>query len=95
MYCRITELREKEVININDGSRLGCVGDIELDTCTGQLVSIVIFGRKWLGFFGKSEDIIVYWNDIEVIGDETILVSLEKPKIRTEKSQLIPRIFGS
>lgn len=95
MYCRVTELREKEVININDGSRLGCVGDIEIDTCTGQLVSLVIFGRRWLGVFGKGEDVIIYWNDIEVIGDETILVSFERPKIRTEKNQLLPRIFGS
>ena len=30
MMCRFSQLRRKEVINICDGSRLGCVGDLEL-----------------------------------------------------------------
>ena len=37
MNCRITDLRAKEVICVKDGSRLGNVCDVEIDTCTGQL----------------------------------------------------------
>ncbi len=32
MMCRITDLRYKDVINVRDGSCLGCVSDIEVDT---------------------------------------------------------------
>ena len=32
---RICDLREKEVINICDGERLGFVEDVEFDLCTG------------------------------------------------------------
>ena len=48
MFCRVTDMHNKEVINVHDGRRLGCVDDVEVDTCTAQLVSIVIHGRpKW------------------------------------------------
>ena len=30
MMCRFTLLRRKEVINLCDGCRLGCVGDVEV-----------------------------------------------------------------
>lgn len=76
MYCRICEMREKEVINITNGERLGCVGDVEFDTFTGQIICIIIFAKKWFGLFGKNEDVVIYWNDIQVIGDDTILVSM-------------------
>ena len=32
---RLCELREKEVINICDGKRLGCIVDLEFDICGG------------------------------------------------------------
>ena len=76
MHCRIVELKNKEVICIRDATRLGFVGDVEIDTCTGKIVSIVIEGKpKFFGLMGKDDDIIIDWDCIEVIGDDTILVS--------------------
>ena len=76
MFCRITELHSKEVINVCDGTRLGCVDDVEVDTHTAQLVSIVLHGRpKMLGIMGCEEDLVIPWKEIEVIGEETILVN--------------------
>ncbi|MFR2842474.1 MAG: PRC-barrel domain-containing protein [Acutalibacteraceae bacterium] len=49
MNCRITDLRAKEVICVKDGSRLGNVCDVEIDTCTGQLCAIIVFGRARAG----------------------------------------------
>ena len=75
MKCTITDLRSKEVINVDNGCRLGCVTDVEIDTCTGCLVSITVFcGRGVFGFCGRGEEIVVCWKDIVVIGDDTILV---------------------
>jgi len=76
MLCRITDMHEKEVINVCNGSRLGCVDDVEIDTHTAQLCAIVIHGRpKALGLMGHEDDIIIPWKEIEVIGEETILVN--------------------
>lgn len=78
MNCCITDLRNKEVINAKNGCRLGQVCDVEIDTCTGCIVSVIIWGRpKCFGFFGREEDIKICWNEIEVIGDDTILVCCE------------------
>ncbi len=75
MNCCITDLRCKEVINSKTGCRLGPVSDVEIDTCSGCIVSIIIWGRgKYFGLFGREEDIKICWKDIEVIGDDTILV---------------------
>lgn len=80
MNCYITELNEKEVINLCDGMRLGNVCDVEIDTSTGCLTAIIIYGRsKCFGILGRDEDIRICWNEIKVIGDDTILVDIKCP----------------
>ena len=98
MHCRITDMHDKEVINICDGMRLGCVDDVEVDTCTAQLVSLVIFGRsKLLGILGREEDIVIPWKEIEVIGKQTILVNHPMAPClgqKHRKSSILQGIFG-
>ena len=80
MCCRIIEMRNKEVICIKDGTRLGCVCDVEIDTCSGRLTSIIIYGKpKVFGLFGRENDLVIDWDCIDVIGEDTILVSFEPP----------------
>ncbi len=80
MIARITDMHDKEVINISDGTRLGFVDDLEVDTCTAQITALVICGRSRLfGLLGKEPDVVIQWKDIEVIGDETILVNFKCP----------------
>lgn len=75
MNCCITELRCKEVINKSNGCRLGFVSDVEVDSCCGRVVALIVFGKpKFWGICGKRERIRIYWEDIEVIGNDTILV---------------------
>lgn len=81
MSCSITELRNKEVICKLNGTRIGNVDDVEFDTQNGRLVSIVIYGRgKVMGLFGKSDDFVIPWESIDVIGEDTILVNCERPQ---------------
>ena len=76
MCCKIVELKNKEIICIKDGTKLGCVSDVEIDTCTGKIVSLIIYKQsKMLGLFGKDEDVVIPWDSVEVIGEDTILVS--------------------
>lgn len=78
--CRIVDLRCKEVISISDGSRLGYVNDVEIDTCTGRLAAIIVPGQGKLGFLGRREDFVIPWEAIRRIGDDIILTTFCPPK---------------
>ena len=72
---KTSDLKVKEVININDGKRLGAITDIEIDIESGRLTAIVVPGPgKFLGFFGRNEDIVIPWDEINKIGADVILV---------------------
>ncbi len=90
--CKVTDLRHKEVINSRSGCRLGCVDDVEVDTVTAKLVSLIIFGRpRFFGLFGRYEDLVLKWECIDLIGEDTILVNCCPPKPhRTKRNFRIP-----
>lgn len=76
--CRIVDFRNKEVINLYSGMRLGYIHDIEFDIITGKVISIVLQGGlKFLGLFGRYDDIIIPWEKIDKIGDDIIIVNFE------------------
>lgn len=76
MNCSVTDLRAKDVVDVNTGCRIGTVFDVLVDTCTGCVLALLVFeGRGFLGFCGKGGEIKVPWCDIQVIGDEIILVN--------------------
>lgn len=92
MVCRIVELRHKEVINSSNGCRIGFVDDVEVDTLTSQVRAIIVFGRpRCLGLFGRNDDVIIPWSDIQLIGEDTILVSTNIKY--NQKKQRIPKSF--
>lgn len=73
--CRVYDLGCREVINLQDGARLGYVGDVEVDIETGSVRSIVIPGRlRLFGLLGREEDKVIPWTAIEKIGSDLILV---------------------
>lgn len=72
---KTSDLKVKEVINIIDGKRLGAISDIEIDVETGKLTSIVVPGNgRFLGLFGRNEDVVIPWEKISKIGFDVILV---------------------
>ena len=75
--CNSEDFREKEVINVCDGKRLGCVSEVEFNVCDGRLTAIIVpVEGGFLGFGGK-ERIVIPWEKIERIGEDVILVNAE------------------
>ena len=70
------ELSEKDVINVCTGERLGRLCDVEIDVTQSSVISIVVPGQGNVWGFGKSTEIIIPWQMIECIGEDTILVKL-------------------
>ncbi len=85
MLCTLTDLRNKEVIDMKTGLRLGYVDDIEFDTDNGTVTSLVIFGRpRAFGIMGREGDIVIKCTDITLIGEDTVLVRQEKETVSTK-----------
>lgn len=79
MKYTFDEIRNKEVINIRSGSKLGYVDDIEFDSESLMIKALIIFGRgKLWGLWGREDDMIIKCRDIEMIGTDTILVSSDE-----------------
>lgn len=71
------DFKHKEVININDGRRLGNVQDVCADLKTGHITSIIVPGTtKTLSFLSNSNDIVIPWEKIKCIGENVILVDI-------------------
>ncbi len=76
--CGINEIRNKEIINVKTGVRLGYPADVEVDLETGRLVSIIVSGGyKVMGLFGKENDIEIKWENIKTIGDDLIMIEMD------------------
>lgn len=80
MSCRMADLRQKEVVSVKDGGRLGFVSDVEVDTQSAKITALVVYGRSRLfGLLGREEDTVISWPDIEMIGGDIVLVKCPAP----------------
>lgn len=98
MICRLSDLRDKEVISVQNGSCLGCVSDLEFDSCSAKIIAIVIYGKSRLfGLLGRDDDIVIPWDDIQCFGEDTVLVKFcpppDRPR-RRKKESLLDRLLG-
>jgi YlmC/YmxH family sporulation protein len=75
LLTKTSELREREVVNILDGKRLGLASDLEIEAETGKIKAIIVPGPgKFLWLFGKNEEFVIPWERIKKIGVDVILV---------------------
>ena len=71
------DFKHKEVININDGKRLGYVQDVTADLQTGIITSIIVPGNnKMFNIFSGNNEIVIPWENIKCRGDDLILVEI-------------------
>ncbi len=77
--CSINDLKDKEVVSICDGSRLGYICDAELELCSGKLVAIIVPGCYHCFSLAKPQRIRICWDRIRRIGEDIILVDAAAP----------------
>ena len=86
MRTRIAELRWKEVVDVQNGSRFGYVEDLEVDLESGQVRALVLPGRRRLfGLLGREEDRYIPWNAVRRFGEDIILVEDQGPRRRPRR----------
>lgn len=83
---RISELAGKEIVNIQDGSRLGIVGETDLfiDIETGEIDSIILPNKgNLITFWVDKQQVVIPWEAIKKIGSEVIIVELDSTHVNT------------
>ncbi len=74
---RVSDIMEKEIINVKNGKRMGYITDIDMDINEGKIVSFTITGSESKNFFSRGyNDQVIFWNDILKIGCDTIIVNI-------------------
>ncbi|MDD4715575.1 MAG: YlmC/YmxH family sporulation protein [Oscillospiraceae bacterium] len=89
MRCRLSELRYKEIVNIENGVRFGFTGDVELDLVNGKACALIVPGRpRFFGLFGRGEDHVFPWECIKRFGEDIILVEQDAaPPVRPPRER--------
>ena len=78
---RICELREKEVVNVCDGERLGNICDVDFEERTGRICSLIVPGPcKVFGIIGRDSEYIIPYECVKRIGADVVLVEVEASK---------------
>lgn len=74
---RLSDLQNKDIVNITDGRNVGSIIDVKIDENTGNIVSFIIEpNRTFFSFFNKGQDTEINWQSITKIGEDVILVKL-------------------
>lgn len=94
MKQRVEDIRDKEVINVGNGGKIGYVCDVEMDTNTARLTALVIYGRARLfGILGRDEDVIIPWENVKLIGGDTILVDYTVEETRRKNKSFLTNLI--
>ena len=74
----LSELEEKDVINVVTGERVGFVSSLKIDINSGTITAITVQPiARLVSFFAKEEEkVTIPWNQILKIGEDVIIVNM-------------------
>lgn len=73
---RYKDISGKEIVNVKSGTRLGILGqtDLEIDEQTGQIKTFLISEYKWFGLKKEGAETKIPWEAVQKIGEDMILI---------------------
>lgn len=86
-HVRLSELIGKDIVNIQNGGRLGTVADSDLviETETGEIQSIILPSKNGLLSFLDRNNFTIPWSCISKIGNEVIIVDLDDTHVNYKR----------
>ena len=73
---RLSDLQKKDVVNVNDGKRIGNIIDIHINL-DGQMDEIIIEKSSFfISLFSSKNELSIKWAQIKKIGEDVILVDI-------------------
>ncbi len=75
MQCTLEELRQKEVIDMRTGERLGFIDDLEIDLDSRIIRGFRIYGRRFFsGIFRREPDLFIPYDAVKLYGKDVLLI---------------------
>ncbi len=88
---RLSKLGGKEIVNLNDGGRLGVIADSDLviDEQSGKILSLLVPDKKnQFALFASKSEIEIPWSSIRKIGNDMIIIDMDENEISARKYTL-------
>lgn len=77
MSAKISDLQERQIVNIADGRCLGDIKDIELNLQQGCIQALILPGIGGLrGFLQNQGELVVPWQKVVRIGVDVVLIDM-------------------
>lgn len=97
MEISFLDLKEKEVVNVYTGAKLGHVIDVVFSVKTGEVLGLVVPGDRKL--FRKSDDVFIPLSNLKRIGEDVILVGLMQTsaagsRLKTKREDEYANFYG-
>lgn len=72
---RLSDLQSKDIINMNDGKKIGTIIDVSISD-DGLMNCLIIEKGKFFSKFSNRDELEIKWNQVKKIGEDVILVSV-------------------
>ena len=74
---RLSELQSKSIVSVVDGKNIGNIIDVNV-MMDGRIESLIIESGKSVFNFNRDSDTKILWKDITKIGEDVILVNIDR-----------------
>jgi len=76
---RICDIKQKEVINVKDGMKLGNISDIELNLADGRIEKLIVSAASFKAFhiLNRDTEYHIKWEQVKRIGNKIVLVDID------------------
>lgn len=71
---KLSQITKKDVINEQEGVKLGRIHDLEIDPASGKILNVKIQSLNIRSFLSTKNGIEIPWNKIIKIGNDVIIV---------------------
>ena len=73
---RLSDLQNKDVVNLIDGKKVGNIIDVAIDG-DGKMSELIVEKSKFfVSMFSNKDEVEIKWSQIEKIGEDVILVKI-------------------
>lgn len=76
-YMNLSDLQNKDIVNISDGKKIGNIIDARFNIITGVIETLIVEPNK--SFFNlKNTGLEINFKEIKKIGEDVILIEYQK-----------------